>query len=169
MTGDRWAQWLLDKRFGGDSAARGADARDDPRLEWWRDARFGMFIHWGLYAIPAGEWQGQATPGLGEWIMLRARIPVAEYERLAAQFNPRRFDAAAWVSLARQAGQKYLVITAKHHDGFCLFDTAAGPYNIVDATPFGRDPLRELADECARSHSDRRFIADDDARMRRQA
>jgi alpha-L-fucosidase len=127
-----------------------ADARDDPRLEWWRDARFGMFIHWGLYAIPAGEWRGQAIPGIGEWIMLRARIPVAEYERLASQFDPVRFDAAAWVALARRAGQKYLVITAKHHDGFCLFDTAAGPYNIVDATPFGRDPLRELADECAR-------------------
>ncbi|HEX2517369.1 MAG TPA: alpha-L-fucosidase [Chloroflexota bacterium] len=126
------------------------DARRDPRLDWFRDAKFGLFIHWGLYAIPAGEWQGQAIPGIGEWIMLRARIPVREYERLAGEFNPTRFDAAEWVGLARRAGQKYLVITSKHHDGFCLFHSAHTGYNIVDATPFRRDPLRELADECAR-------------------
>jgi alpha-L-fucosidase len=127
-----------------------ADARHDPRLEWFRDAKFGMFIHWGLYAIPAGEWAGRATPGLGEWIMLRARIPVREYEALAKRFNPVRFDAAAWVSLAKRAGQQYLVITAKHHDGFCMFDSRVTDYDVVDATPFGRDPLKELAAECAR-------------------
>jgi len=88
-----------------------ADARSDPRLDWWRAARFGLFIHWGLYAIPAGHWQGQAVPGIGEWIMHRARIPVAEYEPLAAQFNPVKFDAREWVSLAKAAGQKYFVIT----------------------------------------------------------
>ena len=125
-------------------------ARQDPRLDWWRDARFGLFIHWGLYAIPAGEWKGQPVPGIGEWIMYRARIPVAEYEQLARQFNPVRFDAVAWVALARQAGQKYLVITAKHHDGFCMFDSAVTDYDIVDATPFGRDPIKELAAECRR-------------------
>ena len=123
-------------------------ARQDPRLDWWREARFGMFIHWGLYAIPAGAWRGQAIPGIGEWIMQRARIPVAEYAQLARQFNPVAFDAAAWVALAKAAGQRYLVITAKHHDGFCLYKTARTPYNIVDATPFGRDPLAELAAEC---------------------
>jgi alpha-L-fucosidase len=123
-------------------------ARQDQRLTWWREARFGMFIHWGLYAIPAGTWQGQAVPGIGEWIMQRARIPVVEYEQLAQQFNPVNFDAAAWVALARMAGQRYLVITAKHHDGFCLFKSAFTRYNIVDATPFGRDPLKELAAEC---------------------
>ncbi len=123
-------------------------ARQDQRLTWWREARFGMFIHWGLYAIPAGTWQGQAVSGIGEWIMQRARIPVAEYEQLAQQFNPVNFDAAAWVALARTAGQRYLVITAKHHDGFCLFKSALTRYNIVDATPFGRDPLKELAAEC---------------------
>src|SRR5438094_1512176 len=116
------------------------DARSDPRLDWFRDARFGMFIHWGLYAIPAGEWRGQAVAGIGEWIMLRARIPVAEYERLADRFNPADFDADAFASLAVQAGAKYLVITAKHHDGFCMFKTQQTNYNIVDATPFGRDP-----------------------------
>ncbi|HHX44764.1 MAG TPA: alpha-L-fucosidase [Chloroflexi bacterium] len=126
------------------------EARRDARLEWWRAARFGMFIHWGLYAIPAGQWKGQTIPGIGEWIMHRARIPVAEYEKLAEQFNPTQFDPAAWVSLAKRAGQKYLVITAKHHDGFCMFDTELTSYNIVDATPFGRDPMKELAAECAR-------------------
>ena len=123
-------------------------ARQDPRLDWWREARFGMFIHWGLYAIPAGKWKGKAIPGIGEWIMYRARIPVGEYEQLAKQFNPVRFDAAEWVSLARNAGQKYLVITSKHHDGFCMYGTKVGGYNIGDATPFGRDPMKELAAEC---------------------
>jgi alpha-L-fucosidase len=123
-------------------------ARQDARLNWWREARFGMFIHWGLYAIPAGTWKGEQIPGIGEWIMYRARIPVAEYEPLAKQFNPVKFNAAEWVSLAKQAGQKYMVITSKHHDGFCLFKTELTDYNIVAATPFGRDPLKELADEC---------------------
>jgi alpha-L-fucosidase len=126
------------------------DARRVARLDWFRDARFGMFIHWGLYALPAGEWQGQAIPGIGEWIMLRARIPVAEYERLAERFNPVTFDAEAWASLAAQAGAKYLVITAKHHDGFCMYGTRVGDYNIVDRTPFGRDPMHELAAACQR-------------------
>jgi len=124
------------------------DARTDPRLDWWRDAKFGLFIHWGLYAIPAGFWKGEAIPGIGEWIMLRARVPVAEYEKLAADFNPVKFDAAAWVSLAKRAGQKYIVITSKHHDGFCIFDSAVTDYDIVDATPFKRDVLKELAAEC---------------------
>lgn len=124
------------------------EARSDPRLNWWRDAKFGMFIHWGLYAIPAGTWKGEQIPGIGEWIMYRARIPVREYEQLAKQFNPIKFDAAAWVSLAKKAGQQYMVITSKHHDGFCLFKSAMTDYNIVDATPFGRDVLKELAAEC---------------------
>ncbi|HEU5316007.1 MAG TPA: alpha-L-fucosidase [Chloroflexota bacterium] len=125
-------------------------AKDDPRLTWWREARFGMFIHWGLYAIPAGEWKGERIAGIGEWIMFRARIPVREYEQLASRFNPVKFDAAEWVGLAKRAGQKYLTITAKHHDGFCLFDTKLTDYNIVKATPFGRDPMKELAAECAK-------------------
>ncbi len=126
------------------------DARQDSRLDWFRDARFGMFIHWGLYAIPAGEWRGEHIAGIGEWIMLRARIPVAEYERLADGFNPVHFDAHAWASLAAQAGAKYLVITAKHHDGFCMFDSQMTEYSIVKATPFKRDPMQELAAACQR-------------------
>ena len=132
-------------RMGGRNAA---PVVDHPGLGWWREARFGMFIHWGLYAIPAGIWKGEPVDGIGEWIMLRKRIPRAEYETLAKQFDPVRFDAAAWVDLAVQAGMRYLVITAKHHDGFALYQSPCCPYNIVDATPFGRDPLAELADAC---------------------
>lgn len=125
-------------------------AHTDPRLDWWREARFGMFIHWGLYALPAGRWQGHHIEGIGEWIMKHAQISVDDYASLAREFNPVQFDAAAWVALAKAAGQRYITITAKHHDGFCMYKTALTPYNIVDATPFGRDPLRELADACAK-------------------
>jgi len=120
------------------------------RLTWFRDAKYGLFIHWGLYAIPAGEWQGRRSLGLGEWIMNRSTIPAREYERLASQFNPVRFNADEWVQLARDAGMKYIVITSKHHDGFAMFKSTASPYNIVDATPFKRDVLKELADACTR-------------------
>lgn len=131
-----------------EGTAQRAGAGRDPRLDWWREARFGLFIHWGLYALPAGEWRGERIPGIGEWIMYRARIPVHEYEALAKDFNPVHFNAAEWVSLAKRAGLKYITITAKHHDGFCMFDTALTDYNIVKATPFGRDPMKELAAEC---------------------
>lgn len=118
------------------------------RMEWWREARFGMFIHWGLYSIPAGTWNGKQIPGIGEWIMNTASIPVADYKALAPKFNPTGFSAHDIVALAKSAGMKYIVITAKHHDGFAMFDSKADSFNIVDATPFKRDPLRELADEC---------------------
>lgn len=125
-------------------------AQRDARMAWWRDARFGMFIHWGLYAVPAGTWQGKPVPGIGEWIMHNAKIPVADYKKLAGRFDPVKFDAHAWVALAKAAGMKYIVITAKHHDGFAMFDSKANAFNIVDATPFKRDPLRELAAEAKR-------------------
>lgn len=137
-----------------------AQAGGDPdRVAWFREARYGMFIHWGIYSVPAGSYRGQKIdrgyrPGyvnpLGEWIMYTAKIPVAEYAAYARQFNPVGFDADAWVRLARDAGMRYLVITSKHHDGFAMFKSAASPFNIVDATPFGRDPLKELAAACAR-------------------
>ncbi len=120
----------------------------DQRMHWWRDARFGLFIHWGLYAIPAGEWKGKDIPGIGEWIMKRATIPAAEYRTLAKQFNPVQFDAKAFVSVAKAAGMKYITITSKHHDGFAMFKSKASPYNIVDATPYGKDVIKALADEC---------------------
>jgi alpha-L-fucosidase len=145
---------LPNESFASDRGQR-PGAQRDARLNWWRAARFGLFIHWGLYAIPAGVWQGQEIPGIGEWIQQRARIPATDYEKLAAQFKPARFDAAEWVRLAKRAGQKYLVITAKHHDGFCLFRSAQTPFNSMDGAPFGRDVIAELAQECARQ--DMRF------------
>jgi len=132
-------------------AAPAADPERESRLAWFRQAKYGLFIHWGLYAIPAGEWKGQTVPGIGEWIMNRARIPVREYEALAKQWNPVKFDAEAWVGLAQEAGMKYIVITSKHHDGFALYGSKASPYNVVDATPFKRDVLRELATACAKA------------------
>ncbi len=120
----------------------------DARMKWWREARFGMFIHWGLYAIPAGFWDGKPVGGIGEWIMDSANIPVPEYEKLAAQFNPVQYDPRQWAQIARDAGVKYIVITSKHHDGFCLFDTAATDWDVVDSTPYGRDLLKPLAEAC---------------------
>ena len=122
----------------------------EERLKWWHEVRFGMFIHWGLYASLAGEWKGAKIKGIGEWIMRNAEIPVDEYEPLADDFNPVKFDAEAWAEVAKQAGMKYLVITAKHHDGFCMFDSPSNPYNIVNRTPFKRDPMKELAEACAK-------------------
>jgi alpha-L-fucosidase len=126
------------------------DTARHERLAWFHEAKYGLFIHWGLYAIPAGEWKGKRIPGIGEWIMNRARIPVAEYEQLAKRFNPVKFNAEAWVQLAKDAGMKYIVITSKHHDGFALFDSKVSSYNVVDATPFKRDVLKELAAACAK-------------------
>jgi|UniRef100_UPI00404AA976 alpha-L-fucosidase len=117
-------------------------------LARWRSARFGLFIHWGLYAIPAGVWKGKRVPYIGEWMMFREKIPVATYEKFAAQFHPHNFDAAGIVRLAREAGQRYLVITAKHHDGFAMYDSASNPYNVVKASPWHHDPMKDLAREC---------------------
>jgi alpha-L-fucosidase len=118
----------------------------DQRMSWWRQARFGLFIHWGLYAIPAGEWEGETNHA--EWILTTAQIPVREYEQFTKQFNPVHFNAKEWVQTAKKAGMKYIVITSKHHDGFCLFDSSLTDYDVIDATPFKRDILKELSDEC---------------------
>lgn len=107
-----------------------------------------MFIHWGVYSVPAGVYNGKDIPGIGEWIMNNAKIPVAEYAQYAQQFNPVGFDADQWVRTAQEAGMKYIVVTAKHHDGFAMFHTTVDGYNITDATPFDRDPLAELAEAC---------------------
>ena len=119
------------------------------RMKWWREARFGMFIHWGIYAVPAGVHKGkQMGPRIGEWIQQEMKIPVAEYAEYAKQFNPQKYDADAWVRLAKEAGMKYIVITSKHHDGFALFETAASDFDIVDATPYKRDVIKDLAAAC---------------------
>ncbi|OFY66897.1 MAG: alpha-L-fucosidase [Bacteroidetes bacterium RBG_13_43_22] len=121
---------------------------NDERMDWWREARFGMFIHWGVYSLPAGTWDGRQIGGIGEWIMNRAKIPVADYQNMAKQFNPVKYDPDAWVKMAKDAGMKYIVITSKHHDGFALFETKASKWNVVDATPYGKDLLKPLAEAC---------------------
>ena len=115
------------------------------RMAWWQDARFGMFIHWGIYSVPAGEWNGKT--GYGEWIRNSAEIPLDDYDQFRTRFNPVKFDADAWVKMARDAGMKYIVITSKHHDGFCMFDTKQTDFNIMN-TPFRRDPMKNLAAAC---------------------
>lgn len=132
-------------------AGEGQQGQEE-RMKWWREARFGMFIHWGLYAVPAGTWKGQQMPEIGEWVMSKYRIPITEYEQLAPKFNPIKFDADQWVQIAKQAGMRYMLITSKHHDGFAMFDSKSDPYNIVRATPFHRDPVGELAAAC-KKHS----------------
>ena len=120
----------------------------DVRMAWWRDAKFGLFIHWGVYSVPAGYYHDKPVGGIGEWIMHNAKIPMAEYQSFAKEFNPVKFDADAWVQAAKGAGMKYIVITTKHHDGFAMFDTKASPWNIVQASPYGKDPLKDLAAAC---------------------
>jgi len=120
----------------------------EERMQWWREARFGMFIHWGVYSVPAGTYQDQPSKHIGEWIMRDFNIPVAEYAAYTKQFDPTNFNAEQWVKLAKAAGMKYIVITAKHHDGFAMFHTHVDGYNIYDATPWHRDPLAELAVAC---------------------
>ncbi len=122
----------------------------DARMQWWRDARFGMFIHWGTYAVPAGVYEDEPVGGIGEWIMNSAQIPVAEYETYATRFDPVRFDAEEWVRIAKGAGMKYIIITSKHHEGFGLWGSGVSDYDIMDAAPFGRDILGELAEAAER-------------------
>ena len=117
-------------------------------LEKFNESKFGMFIHWGVYTIPAGIWKGEKIPRLGEWIMNVARIPRAEYKQLLKQFNPTNFNAEEWVNLANDAGMKYIVAMPKHHDGFAMYKSEVTKYNIIDATPFDRDPIDELYKEC---------------------
>jgi alpha-L-fucosidase len=120
-------------------------ADHDKRMAWWREARLGLFIHWGLYAIPAGAWEGKYD--YGEWIRNSARIPLQRYDQFVSQFNPVRFDAEEWVKTAKAAGMKYIVITSKHHDGFCLFNSSQTDFDVM-STPFRRDILQELAAAC---------------------
>jgi len=117
----------------------------DQRMQWWRDARFGLFIHWGLYSVPAGEWKGETNHA--EWIRTTAQIPLTEYEKFVSQFNPVKFNAEEWVKAAKEAGMKYIVITSKHHDGFNMFDSKETDFDIM-STPFHRDVMKELSEAC---------------------
>lgn len=119
------------------------------RMEWWHEARFGMFIHWGVYSMWAGNYHGhEQARGGAEWIMNRCKIPVAEYQGKAKDFNPVNYDPDEWVKMAKNAGMKYIIITSKHHDGFALFESKASPWNVVDATAYGKDLLKPLAEAC---------------------
>jgi alpha-L-fucosidase len=129
----------------GDPYANESPAQCDARMAWWREAKFGMFIHWGVYAVPAGICDGKAIGGIGEWILFNGKIPVERYRTYARDFNPVKYDPAAWAGLAKEAGMRYMVITAKHHDGFALFPSAASKWNIVDATPWKKDLIGPLA------------------------
>jgi len=120
----------------------------DARMAWFREARFGMFVHWGLYSVPGGYYQDKPVKGYGEWIMNNAKIPIADYAAFAPQFNPVKFNADEWVRIVKDAGMKYIVITTKHHEGFAMFPSKASSFNINDATPFKRDPIAELAAAC---------------------
>jgi alpha-L-fucosidase len=128
--------------------ARETPAQRDARMAWWREAKFGLFIHWGVYAVPAGKY-GDST-NHGEWIMHSGKIPVAEYRKFAGQFNPVKYDAAKWISIAKDAGMRYVVITSKHHDGFALFPSDASAWDIADATPYKKDLLAPLVEAAHR-------------------
>ena len=127
------------------SSCSSRDQKNESPISWWRDARFGLFIHWGLYSIPAGEWNGQTN--YGEWIRNNAQIPLEEYNKFLDQFNPQEFDAGEWVRIAKNAGMKYIIITSKHHDGFALWNSEISDFDVM-ATPFQRDILKELAEAC---------------------
>ena len=139
---------VLSIAFGQNNTEKKTFNEQNPKMAWWKDAKFGMFIHWGLYSIPAGEWNGKEIPGIGEWIMKNAKIPVLEYRQLATKVNPVKFNAHDFVMTAKNAGMKYIAITSKHHDGFAMFKSEASKYNIVDATPYGKDIIKALAEEC---------------------
>ena len=122
----------------------------EERLKWWLDARFGMMIHWGAYSQCGGYWKGVYEEGYSEWLRFR-QIPGNEYDSLIRAFNPVDFDAEKWVAIAKNAGMKYIVFTAKHHDGFALYDSPISNYDIIDMTQFGRDPVDELAKACQKA------------------
>lgn len=137
------------------SALPSWSAGEDPRLtaakRWFVEAQYGLMVHWGLYSLLGGEWKGrvmQKPYHISEWAQQYFRIPNAEYAQLAKAFNPVCFNADEWVQIARDAGMKYVVVTSKHHDGFAMFRSRVSQFNIVDATPFKRDPIEELAEAC---------------------
>jgi alpha-L-fucosidase len=120
----------------------------DTKQQWFKESKYGLFIHWGLYSLLAGEYKGQKTDHIAEWIMNNLEIPVMEYEKLALLFNPSNWNADALVKQAKEWGMKYIVFTSKHHDGFSMYHSKISSYNIVDATPFKRDVVKELSDAC---------------------
>ncbi|WP_165072529.1 alpha-L-fucosidase [Paludisphaera rhizosphaerae] len=128
----------------GSAPARGQEAQESPNAaakRWFEDAKFGMFVHWGVYSLL----------GKGEWVMNNDKIPIAEYRKLPPQFNPVKFDADEWVKLAKAAGMRYITVTTKHHDGFCMYDSKLTDYDVIDATPYAKDPMKALAEACRKN------------------
>ena len=148
----RWAAALILAMAAGLAAqtAHETKAQFEARTKWWREAKFGMFIHWGLYAVPADSTDLEGKKRIAEWYLSNKQVQVKDYEKFAAQFDPVKFDAKTWVATARNAGMKYIVITSKHHDGFSMFDTQLTGYCVTKATPWKHDPMKDLAAECAR-------------------
>jgi alpha-L-fucosidase len=134
-----------------DPHANETKAQRDARMHWWRQARFGMFIHWGLYSVPAGVYKGKPTDGAGEWIMHDMQIPVDYYADYARQFDPEKFNATQWVSYAKAAGMKYIVMTAKHHEGFTMYPTKVDDWSLQGRTVFKRDPIAEMSSACKKA------------------
>ena len=120
----------------------------DQRIQWWRNAKFGMFMHWGIYSLPGGEWKGKKVSGYAEHLMRKEKISRAEYLELAHKFNPVKFNAEEWVQNAKAAGMRYMIITSKHHDGFAMYPSDVSDFNIRKQTPFKRDPMAELSAAC---------------------
>jgi len=143
------AGWGQSNRGPSPDALKTTPEQANARLGWWRDARFGMFVHWGVYSNLSGSWNGKAYGGYGEHIQRMAQIPIPEYiDKVAGSFNPTEFNADEWIRLAKQAGMRYFIITAKHHDGFAMFDSKVSDHTVVKATPFGSDPMKNLAAAC---------------------
>ena len=126
-------------------------AQQSVDMDWWREGRFGMFIHWGLYSVAAGEWNGKPVDGIGEWIQNFAKVPNNEYEKLADKLTLAKYNPEEWVKLAKQAGARYIVFTTKHHEGFCMYPSEVSDFDI-ERTPYKRDPLKELVEAC-RKHN----------------
>jgi len=124
---------------------KNVSGKEHPNIQWFKEAKFGMFIHWGLFSQTGGSWQGKNYYGISEWMMNRGKIPAADYASIAKRFNPTKFDANQWAQIAKDAGMKYMVVTAKHHEGFAMFDSKVSDFNIVKATPYGRDPMKALS------------------------
>lgn len=122
-------------------------AQTSDKMDWWKDAKFGMFMHWGLYSQTAGYWNGHVAKG-NEHFMIHEKISLKDYGAIANDFNPVNYNAEKWVLTAKAAGMKYIIITSKHHDGFAMFNSPSNDYNIVTRTPYGKDPMKELVDAC---------------------
>ena len=138
LDGPENPQWLVDSR-----------STRDERIQWFREAKFGMFVHWGVYSQLGGVWKGKAVEGYSEHIMRMQQIPLKVYaSEVASNFNPVLFDADQWIKTCKDAGMRYFAITSKHHDGFAMWPSQVNKWNIADATPFKRDPLAELHDAC---------------------